>query len=154
MNTIKTWRVPLAIILCVAVGVTARTYPGSSNNSPSESGIKRDTQDVTNLDRRISLLEQRFYAIESSINRLEQQAALYGREARPSSSLRDPEIGLLRGEVETLQRRLVEVECGLARLDERTLTPAAREARKRAGTSVTDPCRLSADAPLRLSTRP
>jgi hypothetical protein len=68
--------------------------------------------------------------------------------------LRDPEIGLLRGEVETLQRRLVEVECGLARLDERTLTPAAREARKRAGTSVTDPCRLSADAPLRLSTRP
>ena len=151
MNVIKTWRVPLVIILCVAVGVTARTYPGSGS---SETSNRTGTQDVTNLDRRLSLLEQRFYAVESSINRLEQQAALYGREAQPSSSVRDPEIGLLRGEVETLQRRLIEVECGLARLDERTLAPAVREGRKKTDASVTDPCRLNADAPLRLSTRP
>ncbi|MBD0327121.1 MAG: hypothetical protein ICV68_11855 [Pyrinomonadaceae bacterium] len=154
MNVMKTWRVPLVIILCVAVGVTARTYPGGSSRSSSDTDNRAGAQDVTNLDRRISLLEQRFYAVESSINRLEQQAALYGRQAQPSSSVRDPEIGLLRGEVETLQRRLIEVECGLARLDERTLSPAAREARKPAGSSGTDPCRLAADAPLRLSTRP
>src|SRR2546423_2290311 len=146
MNVIKNWRVTLAIILCVAVGVTARTY---RSNAPSESGTGTGTpQDVTNLEHRVSLLEQRFYTIESSINRLEQQAALYGRAPAPSTSMLDPEISLLRGEVEVLQRRLIEVECGLVRLDERTLAPGARETRKRGDASNTDPCRLNADAPL------
>lgn len=143
MNVIKNWRLTLIVILCVSVGVTARTFETSSS-AP---------QDVTYLERRISLLEQRFYSIESSINRLEQQATLGGRAA-PQSSMRDPEVGLLRGEVEALQRRLIEVECGLVRLDERTLAPAAREARKTTDTAATDPCRLNATAPLRLSTRP
>ena len=154
MNVIYNWRVSLILILCVAFGVTARTYQ-VSGGSASESGIRAGTpQDVTNLERRISLLEQRFYSVESSINRLEQQAALSGRPAAPSTSLRDQETSLLRAEVEALQRRFIEVECGLARLDERTLAPAMREARKRTDTSRTDPCRLDADAPLRLSTRP
>jgi predicted RNase H-like nuclease (RuvC/YqgF family) len=151
MNLIKTWRLPLTIILCVATGVTAHTY---RSDSSLESGITTSAQDVTSLDRRISLLEQRFYAVESSINRLEQQTALSGRMATPSTSARDSEISLLRGEIEVLQRRLVEVECGLVKLDERTLAPTIRQARERAGAGVTDPCRLKADAPLRLSTHP
>jgi predicted RNase H-like nuclease (RuvC/YqgF family) len=151
MKEIKKWRFTAIIILCVAVGVTARTY---RNSSPLESSARTATpQDVTNLERRISLLEQRFYYLESSINRLEQQSALHDRSTT-STNARDPEISLLRGEVETLQRRFLEVECGLVRLDERTLAPDLREARKKAGTSSTDPCRLNADAPLRISTQP
>lgn len=151
MNITKSWRVLLVIILCVAAGVTARAY---RVNGSLESGDAAGAQDVTFLDRRISLLEQRFYAIESSINRLEQQVALSGRSSTGSTSARDPEVSLLRGEIEILQRRLVEVECGLLRLDERTLAPAIRQARERADTGNADPCRLKADAPLRLSTRP
>ena len=151
MNVIKSWRVLVVIILCVAAGVTASAYRGHSS---LESGGTAGAQDVTSLDRRISLLEQRFYAVESSINRLEQQAALSGRAATPSTSARDPEVSLLRGEIELLQRRLIEVECGLVRLDERTLAPAIRQARDRADAANADPCRLKADAPLRLSTRP
>ena len=153
MNLIKSWRVPfVVIIMCVAAGVTARAYRSDrSLESVTDSGAP---QDVTNLDRRISLLEQRFYAIETSINRLEQQTALNGRGTAPSANVRDSEITLLRAEWGALQRNLVEIECGLVKLDERTLAAATREARKRAGASSTDPCRLNAEAPLRLSTRP
>src|ERR1044072_2873933 len=101
MNIINSGRLTLIIILCVAAGVAARTFPNSGSTSAASA-----PQDVTNLERRISLLEQRFYSVESSINRREQQAALSGRAA-PSTSMRDPEISLLRGEVETLQRRFI-----------------------------------------------
>lgn len=148
MKEIKNWRFTAIIILCVAVGVTARTYRSDSPSTRTDA-----PQDVTNLERRISLLEQRFYYLESNINRLEQQAALNDR-SMASTSARDPEISLLRGQVETLQRRLIEVECGLVRLDERTLAPELREARKKTGTNNTDPCRLNVDAPLRISTQP
>ncbi|MDQ3820080.1 MAG: hypothetical protein M3362_20715, partial [Acidobacteriota bacterium] len=67
---------------------------------------------------------------------------------------RDTEVTLLRAQVEMLQRRLSEIDCGLAKLDERTLSPAAREARRKTAANSTDPCRLNSDAPLRLSTRP
>jgi hypothetical protein len=151
MKITKSWRVLLIIISCVAAGVTASAYRA---NGSLESGVPAGAQDVTFLDRRISLLEQRFYAVESSLNRLEQQVALSGRSTTGSMSARDPEVSLLRGEIELLQRRLIEVECGLVRLDERTLAPAIRQARERADAGNADPCRLKADAPLRLSTRP
>lgn len=136
MKLIKTYRALLVLILCAAAGVTASAYRSGAS---FESG---GAQDVTTLDRRISMLEQRFYTIESSINRLEQQTALYGRTATPSTSVRDSEISSLRGEIESLQHRLIEVECGLSKLDERTLTPALRQARERAGTNRVYPCRL------------
>jgi len=73
----------------------------------------------------------------------------------PSStaSARDTELELLRTEVELLQRRLAEDECGLVKVDERTLTQAEREARRKGAAGREDPCRLNADAPLRLSSR-
>lgn len=151
MKGLKIWRVALGVILCAAIGATAGAYRGTSS---SASSVTAGAQDVAGLDRRISALEQRFYAIESSLNRLEQQMALSQRMATPPASTRDLEINLLRGEIEALERRLREIECGLVKLDERTTTPAAREARKRAGAISTDPCRLNAEAPLRLSTRP
>lgn len=150
MNVVKTWRVALVVMLCAAIGITASAY---RVESPRASGDATKTQDTVHLERRISLLEQRFYSVETSINRLEQQATLSQRPSITQPGGREMEVNLLRAEMETLRRRILEIECGLVKLDERTATPAAREARKRAGSS-TDPCRLYSESPLQLSTRP
>ncbi len=108
------------------------------------------TQDPASLDRRISLLEQRFYSLESSMNRLQQVVV----SQRPSGSARDSnnrEITLLSQELQRLQLRMTEIECGLVKLDERT-TPAST--RRSGDQKSTDPCRASPNTPLRLSSRP
>jgi hypothetical protein len=144
MKIIRTALWMLAFCAIAATGATAyRT------SSASESGA----QDVMGLDRRISALEQRFYSIESSLSRLQQQALTSGRGSS-SPALRDPDIDRLRGEVDLLNARVRELECGLAHLDERTLSAAAKEARRRAGAQSKDPCRLDAETPVRLSSRP
>ena len=107
-------------------------------------------QDLIRIESRLTQMEQRFYSIEASIRSLEQQARLSDMTA--GRAARDPEVVLLRSDVEALRRRLAEVECGLSRLDERTLTAAARKARRGAGAG--DPCRLNPDAPLSLPARP
>jgi hypothetical protein len=99
---------------------------------------------VTRIESRLSLLEQRFYSMEANIRGLEQQSRLSG--VTTSRDARDPEVGLLRAEVVALRQRLAEIECALAKVDERTLTPAAREARRKSTGGTTDPCRLNADA--------
>lgn len=151
MKTRRRWRLGMLIILSAFVMLTAAIYSGAGH-STAVSVVS--AQDLTGLERRISLLEQRFYGVELSINRLEQQVRLSERPPMPSTSDRTLEINLLRSEIEALQRRLAEVECGLTKLDERTLTPAAREARRRVVPTGTDPCRLNPDTPLKLSTRP
>jgi hypothetical protein len=148
MNFLKKSHLALGIILCGFIGIMAEVYPGNSS-SVLEDTIT--TQDVRILDRRISLLEQRLYSIESSISRL-QQPALSQRESIPQP-VRDPEISLIRGDIQSLQLRYSELECGLIKLDERT-TATVRDTRKRSGAKPTDPCRLNPEAPLRLSTRP
>lgn len=103
-------------------------------------------QDAIRLEQRINQLEQRFYSIESSLRNLEQQSRLAGSSQRGMSV---EDVDRLRAEVQTLQRRLQEDECALARLDERTLSPAMR---RRPG-GRTDPCRANTDAPLQLPDR-
>jgi hypothetical protein len=104
-------------------------------------------QDVSSLDRRISMLEQRFYSLDASMNRLQQLVASQ-RSTAPASDPRDREITQITGEIQRLQLRLVELQCGLVKLDERT-------ARRRSGEPrSTDPCRANPDTPLRLSSRP
>jgi hypothetical protein len=110
-------------------------------------------QDVIGLERRISIVEQRLNSIELSVNRLEQQSRLPSSAPPPTRSVRDTELELLRSEVELLQRRVAEDECGLVRVDERTLTQSVREERRKNAAGREDPCRLNADAPLRLSSR-
>ncbi len=102
-------------------------------------------QDVIRLDSRISQLEQRFYTIETSLRTLEQQSRMAGMNR--GGSVTPDEINLLRSEIQTLQARIMEDECALAKLDERTLSPTAREARRRA--VGTDPCRANFELPLR-----
>lgn len=110
-----------------------------------------ETQDVSGLDRRISMLEQRLYSLETSMNRL-QQVVTSQRSTGSSSDLRDRELDQLRQEVQRLQLRLNEVECGLVKLDERTATVGAN--RRSGEARPADPCRQNPGSPLRLPARP
>lgn len=145
MNLSKHSNLVLVVVLCAVAGVMASGSRGNSSRSLEENAI----QDVSSLDRRLSLLEQRFYLVESSISRLQQYvAAQRPSVSQPSTS--DREIRLLSEEIQRLSRRMIEIECGMIKLDERT-TPASR--RNTAGKSD-DPCRLNPETPVRLSTRP
>jgi uncharacterized coiled-coil protein SlyX len=145
MNFSRRSNLVLVVVLCTVVGVIANISRGNSSRTSEESAI----QDVGSLDRRLSLLEQRFYSIESSISRLQQVvAAQRPSVSQPSAS--DRELSLIREEIQRLTLRMAELECGLVKLDERT-TPATR--RNPTG-RPSDPCRLNPETPLRLSTRP
>jgi predicted RNase H-like nuclease (RuvC/YqgF family) len=111
-----------------------------------------ETQDVSGLDRRISMLEQRFYSMETSMNRLQQVVASQRSTGSSSSDLRDREVDQLRQEMQRLQLRLTEVECGLLRLDERTTTASGN--RRSGEARPADPCRQNPGLPLRLPSRP
>ena len=100
-------------------------------------------QDVIRLENRLSQLEQRMYSIETSLRTVEQQTRLGSVSSR---SISPEEIAVMHSEIRTLQNRMTEDECSLAKLDERTLTPE----RRRKNGAITDPCRLNFEAPLRL----
>ena len=107
-------------------------------------------QDAIRLESRISQLEQRLYSIENNVRTLEQQSRLASSTPR-GGSVTPEDLAVLRSAIQTLQLRLEDDECSLARLDERTLTPVAREARRRSAGA--DPCRENAGTPLRLPDR-
>lgn len=124
------------LLLCVAaVAVVAR-----ADRAPEPQ------QEVIRLETRINQLEQRLYGIETSLRTLEQQSRLGSVSSR---SVSQQDVALLTAQIQALQLRLIEDECGLAKLDERTLTPTVREARRKSATR-NDPCRGNFDAPLRL----
>ena len=125
--------VGLGLVIAFSISSAARTEPGPN-------------QDAIRLEQRINQLEQRFYSMESSIRGLEQQARLGGGSSRLSAD----EVTRLYSQLQTLQVRLGDYECALAKLDERTLTPAMREARRKSGASANDRCRLNPETPLRL----
>ena len=150
MTILKEQRIALVVIFCSFAAVMANAYPGKIS---SELEAVNGSQDVRSLDRRISLLEQRLYSIERNISRLE-QTATSPRRPEPPASAPGPEINLIRGELQSFQLRLSEIECGLVKLDERTTTSAAREARRNSGATAADPCRIGPASPLGLSTRP
>ena len=128
----------LISVLAFGLVIVARTEAGPTPQ-----------QDVIRLDARISQLEQRLYTIENSLRNLEQQSRIAGVSGR--GGVTPDDLVLLRTELQNLQVRVMEDECGLAKLDERTLTPTAREARRRAVGN--DPCRLNFELPLRPPTR-
>ena len=138
MNFSKQSNLVLVLVLCVVVGTVANVSWGKSSAEP---------QDPSSLDRRISLLEQRFYQVESSINRLQTYVASQRPSTSPPSTS-DRDVILIRDEVQRLSLRLGEVECGLLKLDERTAT------RRSSTQKSDDPCRVNVDTPVRLSARP
>lgn len=137
------WRV-LLLVFGIGLGVvTVLRITSATANGPTPQ------QDVIRLDNRITQLEQRLFSIETSLRTLEQQSRITSATARGISP---EDVALLRSEIQILQRRLADDECALAKLDERTLPPAVREARRKSGTA-NDPCRVNVDTPLRLPER-
>lgn len=137
----KRW---IALVICVGL---LGTVAGSNQVRAFFKSEMPAAQDVIGLDRRISLIEQRFYSLESRLNRVEQQVVGSQRVPPTTSQPRPNEINLLINEVELLRRRVVELECSVVRLDERT--GESKEESK-----STDPCRMKPQEPVRLSARP
>ena len=136
-----------AVLLVVVVGLALlMVYKISSARSAYEPATP---QDAIRLETRINQLEQRLYMIETSVRTLEQQSRIGSATSRGVSP---EEVAALQAALQTLDLRLGDDECAIAKLDERTLTPAARNARIRSG-ARTEPCRLSADTPVRLPER-
>ena len=131
------------LLMCV-VGLALVIAFGISSAARTDSGTVQQ-QDVLRLEQRINQLEQRFYSIESNIRNLEQQSRLGGGRG-PGQD----EQARLYAQLQALQLRLTDYECALAKLDERTLTPAMREARRKSGASAGDRCRVNPETPVRL----
>ena len=108
-------------------------------------------QDAIRLETRINQLEQRLYTMETSIRAIEQQSRLASAASRGGSVSSD-DFARLVAQLQSLQVRLMEDECAIAKLDERTLSAAQRDARRKSGAAI-DPCRNSYEAPLRLPER-
>ena len=132
----------------VAIAILAAVVVVQSGRGMAVENEASAMQDPASLDRRISMLEQRFYTLESSMNRL-QQYVTSQRQAPSTSDVSDRELTLLSQEIQRLHLRLTEVECGLVKLDERTAS-----ARRSGEPKSTDPCRVNPGSPLRLSARP
>jgi hypothetical protein len=125
----------LGLVTVFRISSVARTDPGLTPQ-----------QDVIRLETRINQLEQRMYSFENTLRSLDQQSRITGAAVRSASP---EDFARLRLEVQALQHRLAEHECAIAKLDERTLSPAIRAARRKSG--GTDPCRLNSDTPVQLS---
>jgi hypothetical protein len=110
-------------------------------------------QDWLTLERRLSAIEQRLYSMEARLGQVERQALRGPQAAAPPAADQNVEVNLLRSELDILATRLRLIECGVTRLDERTLAPTAREARRKAGAPAADSCRRNADEPLQFPPR-
>ena len=105
------------------------------------------------LSRRIDQVEQRFYSLESRLNRVEQDAISRRSVVSPQIATgHETDIAFLRTSVDGIRARLGEVECGLLKLDERTLPAARRLAGKATGGS--ERCRQDWGTAIQLSARP
>ena len=130
------WAVLLVFVVALGVVFVLRITSATANGPTPQ-------QDIIRVENRITQLEQRLFSIETGLRSLEQQSRIAGATSRGVSQ---EELAQLRSEIQILQRRLADDECALAKLDERTLSPAAR---RKTGAG-NDPCRVNVDTPLRL----
>jgi len=142
MKSKNQWWLP--VVMLSLIGLAAITLIRIT--SAAEGNGISSQQDIIRLENRLTQPEHRIYSIENSTRTLEQQTRLSGGSSR---GVTPEEVALIHSEIQLLQRRIIEDECGLAKLDERTLSPEGR----RRGATSNDPCRLNYEAPLRLPER-
>jgi len=128
----------VSLVLLTIFRISSAALP---DNQPAQ-------QEVLRLESRMTQLEQRLYAVENNIRNLDQQSRLGSGTSRGGAS---DDLVSTRLEIQTLQQRLAEYDCALAKLDERTLTREMREARRKSVGATSDPCRLNFETPLRFS---
>src|SRR5947209_10524293 len=100
---LKMWRVTSSGWFAAFALVAAAAYGARPAARPV--GSAAITQDTFNLERRISVVEQRLNSVELSVNRLEQQSRLSSPAPPSNAGVRDAELELLRTEIELLQDR-------------------------------------------------
>ena len=105
------------------------------------------------LSRRIDQIENRFYQLESRLDRVESATRPTLSSPPLTSNVNDQDIRFLRQQVDILRTRLGEAECGLLHIDERTLSPSARAARAKSA-SGSELCRREPSTAVTLSARP
>ena len=136
--------------IAVLVGLATLIYNGVSGIFGPTGAPTVHAQTDQFLSRRVDVLEQRLYSIESRIDRLSVASRPSMVPTLPSTTPGD--IDLLRTTVEGMRLRLGEVECGLLKLDERTLPATQRRAGRTGSTS--DRCRENYGTSITLSARP
>jgi hypothetical protein len=104
------------------------------------------------LARRIDQVEQRFYSLESRLNRLEMGSSpsIVSPQVRNTNEV---DLQFLRTHVDSLRTRVGELECGVLRLDEMTMSSGSRTSRRQTGRNA-EPCRQDPARAVELSARP
>ena len=142
------------LAFCLGAGVVGyanRSGPGPATRSldSSELTSSEPGQDIMSVDRRVTTLEQHMYTLDSNLNQIQQQIMMLNRtSSQPTGS--STEVQQLRLELDLLRSQMTQVECALAKLDERTITTG--KPKVRAG--VKDPCRLDPQTPIEITGHP
>ncbi|HYJ91519.1 MAG TPA: hypothetical protein VEV84_09440 [Pyrinomonadaceae bacterium] len=146
----------IGLSLAALLVATLALFGWRSESRPSDLTTTAQAQSIV-FEQRLNQIEQRFNYIESRLNRLESESRYPGTAT--SSARNDTQLTILRAQMDTLRAdidslrgRTGELECAVLKLDERTLTPAARATRRTGGSS--EPCRANSGTPVRLSARP
>jgi small-conductance mechanosensitive channel len=129
-----------AVLLVVVIGLGVVTISSAARNNTGPT----PQQDVIRVEQRVNQLEQRLFSMETTLRNIEQQSRLATVNRR---GVADEDVAQLRSELLVLQRRAADYECALAKLDERTLSPAMRTARRKSGS---DSCRVNSETPIQL----
>jgi hypothetical protein len=136
--------------IATVVGLAMLVYSGFVGIFGSSAATTVHAQTDPFLSRRVDMLEQRLYSIESRISSMQTQVAPPMISSIPSTTQND--VNFLRTQIDGMRIRLGEVECGVLKLDERTLAAAQRRA-NRSGSS-SDRCRDNFGTPIMFSSRP
>ena len=148
---------PRMVVLLLVAGIIATATLFSGWRAPEpELTATAHAQSSIMLEQRLNQVEQRFNFVESRLSRLESESR--SPTASIGTSRTETEISLLRAQMDTMRAdidslriRTGELECAVLKLDERTLTPSARAARRRGGSG--EPCRANPASSITLSAR-
>jgi len=132
------------------VGLAMLVYSGLAGMLGPSGAATVHAQTDPFLSRRVDMIEQRLYSLESRISSMQTQVQPPLISTMPSTTQTD--VNFLRTQLDGMRIRLGEVECGLLKLDERTL-PAAQRRANRVG-SPSDRCRDNFGTSITLSSRP